>query len=131
MPGLSNTVENKILDALLSGAAYSVSSPSLALTSVAVTDADTPGTITKVAYTGYADLALVNATHFDPAAGGAKVNKAALVFASNPGPGSSTAVGFAILAGGDVVLYGSVSSLVIGANITPQFDIGTLTLSAD
>lgn len=131
MPGLGNAVENKLLNALCGGTAYTVSSPTIALTTVAVTEADTAATITKVAYTGYADRALNNAVDMAPASGGAKANQAVIAFPSNAGATSPTVVGFAILSGGDVVLYGSVVSIDVDPGIAPQFDIGTLTLSGD
>jgi hypothetical protein len=131
MPGLSNTVENKVLDALCGGTAYTVSSPKLALTTVAVTEADTAATITKPTYPGYADRNLVNSTDMTAATGGSKVNAAVLAFPTNGGTGTPTVVGFAVLSGADVVLYGSVVPLDVEPGIAPQFDVGTLTLSGD
>lgn len=131
MPGLSNNVENKILDALCGGTAYTVSSPKLALTTVAVTEADTAATITKAAYTGYADRNLVNSSDMAAAVGGSKVNSAVLAFATNTGTTTPTVVGFAVISGADVVLYGSVVPIDVDPGIAPQFDIGTLTLSGD
>jgi hypothetical protein len=131
MPGLSNSVENKLLDALCGGTAYSVSSPALALTTVAVTEADTASTITKPTYSGYVDHALNNAVDMAAAAGGAKTNKATIAFPSNAGTTTPTVVGFAVIAGGDVVLYGTVVPLDVEPGIAPQFDIGTLTITGD
>lgn len=131
MPGLSNSVENKLLDALCGGTAYTVSSPKIALTSVAVTEADTASTITKVAYTGYADRNLVNSVDMAPASGGNKVNSAILAFPTNTGGTTPTVVGFAVISGADVVLYGSVVPIDVDPGIAPQFDVGTLTLSGD
>jgi hypothetical protein len=131
MPGLSNAVENKLLNALCVLTAYTVSSNVIALTAVAVTEADTAATITKAAYGGYADRALNNAVDMAPASGGAKVNQAVIAFPTNVGATSPTVVGFAVLAGGDVVLYGSIVSVDVDPGIAPQFDIGTLTLSGD
>lgn len=132
MAGATNAVENKLLDMLCGGTGYTITSPTLALVSVAVTESDTAGTITKVSYTGYADHAIVNATDFNNASAGSKDNKVVISFPVNTGGGSATAVGFAVINNGtDVVLYGTVSSLTISTNVTPQFDIGALVLTAD
>lgn len=131
MPGLSNAVENKVLDMLLGGTDYTIGTLEIALTSVAVTEADTGGTITKVVYTGYDEVTLVHATHFNNASGGSKNNKAAITFPQNTGVTTSTAVGFAVLNGSDIVVYGSVPSTSIGPNITPEFAISALTITAD
>lgn len=132
MAGLSNAVENKILDHILAGTSYTPPDTlTIALTSVAITDSDTGGTITKVSYTGYADFSLTHATHWNSAASGAKTNKAVLSFPQNTGGTTATAIGFAILNGSDVICYGSVPSTSIGPNITPQFAISALTVTAD
>jgi hypothetical protein len=131
MPGLSNVVENKLLDALCGGTAYTVTSPKLVLVTVAVTEADTAATIVKATYSGYADHTLNNATEMGGATGGAKANSATIAYPANAGGTTQTVVGFAITAGSDVVLYGTVSPLAVDPGIAPQFDIGTLTLTAD
>lgn len=131
MSGLSNTVENKVLDSLMGGTDYHPSSPlTLALTSVAVTESDTASTITKITYTGYADHSLPS-SEWNAASGGSKTNNTAIDFPQNTGVTSPTAVGFAIISGTDVVLFGSVPSTVISPNITPEFASGALTLTAD
>lgn len=130
---LSNAVENKLLDALCGGTGYSVSSPTLALVSVAVTESDTASSITKLTYTGYADHSLNNSTEMNAASGGSKTNSAVIDFPTRTDAGATqTAVGFAILSGSDVVLYGALSSnLSITQNVQPQFDVAALTLTAD
>lgn len=131
MPGLSNAVENKLLDHLLGGTTYDPPDTlTIALVSVAVTESDTGGTITKLTYTGYADFSLTHATHWNAASGGSKNNKAAIAFPQNTGS-SQTAVGFAVLNGSDILVYGTLPSTAIGTNITPQFAISALTVTAD
>jgi hypothetical protein len=131
MPGLSNAVENKILDHLMGGPAYSPASPlALAITSVAVTESDTASTITKISYTGYADHTLPY-SEWAAASGGGKATNTVIDFPQNTGATSPTAVGFAILNGADVVLYGTVPTTVISPNITPEFASGALSITAD
>lgn len=133
MPGLSNAVENKLLDHLLGGTTYDPADTlTLALVKTsAVTESDTGGTITKLAYTSYADFALTHATHWNAASGGSKNNKAAISFPQNTGVTTETAIGFAILNGSDILVYGTLPSTVIAPNVTPQFSISALTVTAD
>lgn len=132
MAGLSNAVENKLLDHILAGTSYTPPDTlTIALTTVAVSESDTGSTITKITYTGYADFALTHATHWNGASGGVKTNKIALDFPQNTGVTSPTAVGFAVLNGTDIVVYGTVPSTTIGPNITPEFAISALSVTAD
>src|SRR3954468_19350600 len=124
MAGLSNAVENKVLDHLLAGTSYTPPDTlTIALVSVAIGDTDTGSSITKVTYTGYADFALTHATHWNAAASGAKTNKAVLSYPQNTGGTTAIAIGFAVLNGTDIICYGTVPSTSIGPNITPQFAI--------
>lgn len=131
MPGLTNTVENKVLDHLMGGTNYSPASPlTLALTTVSVTESDTAATITKISYTGYADHSLP-ISEWAAASGGGKSTNTVIDFPQNTGATSPTAVGFAIISGADVVLFGTVPTTVISPNITPEFASGALTITAD
>jgi hypothetical protein len=131
MPGLTNPVENKVLDHLMGGPGYAPASPlTLALTSVAVTESDTASTITKISYTGYADHSLPY-SEWAAASGGGKATNTVIDFPQNVGATSPTAVGFAIISGTDVVLFGTVPTTVISPNITPEFASGALTITAD
>jgi hypothetical protein len=132
MAGLSNAVENKVLDHLLAGTSYTPPDTlTIALVSTAVTESDTGSTITKVSYTGYADFALTHATHWNNAASGSKTNKAVLTWPENTGATTPTAVGFAVLNGTDIIVFGTLPSTAIAPNITPQFAINALTVTAD
>lgn len=132
MAGMSNAVENKVLDHLLGGTTYDPPDTLvLALTTVAVTETDTGATITKAGYTGYTDFALTHATHWAAASSGSKANGAAIGFPQNGGVTTSTVIGFAVLNGTDVVVYGTVPSSAIGPNVTPEFAIGDLIVTAD
>jgi len=133
MGGFSNVVELKVLDAIMGGTAYTVTSPTyIALTTVSVTESDTGSTITEATYTGYARLSVAS-SDWRAAATGQKRNLNALLFGTCTA-GSSTVVGFAICSassGGDVICFGSLASTTITVNITPQFATDALTLTLD
>jgi hypothetical protein len=134
MPGFSNTVEQKILDAIFGGTAYTVTSPVyLALTTVAVTETDTGSTITEAAYTGYARKSIASAD-MGAATTSGKTNVNPITFAGCTA-GTSTVVGFAICSAstaGDVILYGTLPSVVISTTQTPAtIAAGALTATLD
>ncbi len=121
MAGMSNVVENKVLDHIFGDGTYTVTAPVyLALVTVAVVDTDTGSTITEATYTGYARLA-IGAADMAVAASGSKTNTNALTFAPCTA-GTSTVVGFAICSAatlGDVILYGTLPSTVVSTTQTP------------
>lgn len=135
MPGFSDAVELKILDAICGGTAYTVTSPTyLALTTVAVTDAMTAATITEATYTGYARKSVAS-TDFGAAAAGSKSNVNAITFAACTA-GTSTIIGWALCStsagAGDVIVYGTCASTVISTTQTPAtVAIGALTINLD
>lgn len=134
--GFSDAVERKILDHLFDDGTYTVTGPVyLALTTVAVAEGDTAATITEATYTGYARKAIAN-TDMNAASttsnNTTKVNGNALSF---PGctAGTSTCIGFAICStssgAGDVIMFGTLPSVVISTTQTPA-TVGAGALSA-
>lgn len=134
--GFSDAVERKILDHLFGGTAYAPSSPLyLALTTVAVAEGDTAATITEATYTGYARKAVAT-TDMNAAATASnnttKTNLNALSFAGCTA-GTSTCIGFALCSSssgaGDVIMFGTLPSVVISTTQTPA-TVGAGALSA-
>lgn len=135
MAGMSNAVENKVLDHLFGDGTYTVTAPLyLAFTTVAVTDTDTGSTITEATYTGYARTA-VGAADMSAASGGSKTNSNTIT-----GPactaGTSTLAGWALLTtssgAGDIVFYGTLPNQVVSTtNTPPTVPPGALVCSLD
>jgi hypothetical protein len=136
MPGWSDADENLIIAAENGGTAYSVTAPFyVALTTVAVTDADTGSTITEpTGATGYARKSVANADMGAPAAGSSS-NVNAIVGAGITGGTQQTCIGFAkcrAATAGAVIKFGTMASTIISTQQTPwQFPVGAFTTSAD
>src|SRR4029077_11088323 len=122
MAGRSNAVELKVLELLVGKTAYTVTAPLfLALTTSAVAETDTAGSITEAAYTGYARKS-VAAADWGAAAAGQIANVNAITFAACTG-GTSTLLGFALCTSssgaGDIQAFGTLPSLVVSPTQTP------------
>lgn len=119
--GYGDATELLILAADTGGTAYGETSPTFAaLTTVAVTDADTGSTITRATYTGYADKSVAN-TDFNAAAAGAHTNLNAITWAGATAL-TSTVIGVARVTtsgGGRLIRYGTCASTVVSATNTP------------
>lgn len=133
MPGLGNAVELKVLEHIVGKTSYTMPSGLLlALTTVAVAETDTGATITRATYTGYADKSVAG-SDWGTAAAGAIANVNPITFAACTGS-TSTIIGFALLsaAGGDVIIFGTLASLVVSTTQTPvNFAAGALSATAD
>jgi hypothetical protein len=135
MAGFSDGVENKILDWLYRSVAMTPASPRfLALTTSAVNETNTAGTITEAAYTGYARLSLADAV-FGAAASGEVHNTAQQTFAACTA-GTSTVIGWAMCSSssgaGDIYHFGTCTSTVISTTQTPAtINASALSLSLD
>lgn len=136
MAGISDVVEKKILDHVTGKTTYTSPAPLyLALTTVAVVDADTGSTITEATYTGYARKQI-------PAADWAAATGTTSTSATNTTEtfaactaGTSTIIGWALCSAstaGDVVYFGTCASTVISTTQTPAtVASGALTISLD
>lgn len=135
MAGMTNAVENKVLEHLVGKTAYTVTAPLfLALTTVAVAETDTAASITEANYTGYARKS-VAAADWASASGGSISNANAITFAACTA-GTSTLLGWALCTSssgaGDIVAFGTLASLVVSTTQTPvNFAAGQLTITAD
>ena len=135
MAGFSDATENKIMDFLYRGIALTPPSPRfLALTTSAVNETNTAGTLTEAAYTGYARLSLADAV-FTAAAAGEVHNTATQTFAACTG-GTATVIGWAICSAvsgaGDIYHFGTCTSTVISTTQTPAtINASALSMSLD
>ncbi len=136
MAGMSNAVELKVLEHLVAKTSYTMpTSPTyLALTTVAVGETDTAATLTEATYTGYARKSVAG-TDWGAAAAGQIANGNAITFAACTA-GTSTVIGFALVTSssgaGDIIVFGTLSSLVVSATQTPvNFAVGALIVQAD
>ncbi len=127
----NNTAIANVGDATGLPATATAGSTQLALSSAALTDADTLLTATEIAYTGYA-----RPTQARSGAGwtvsGAVVSNAALIQfgeMSAGGPDTAVHLGLGLLATGNVLrLHQDLAAdLVINNGVNPQFAIGALT----
>jgi hypothetical protein len=135
MPGYSDAWENLGIDAENGkGTGFQITAPwYMALTTVAVTDADTGSTITEANYTGYARKS-VAAADMGASAAGSAANSAVIQFAACTA-GTSTVIGFAKCIAATVGVmqkYGTCASTTVSTTQTPaQFAIGAFTTSLD
>ena len=136
MAGLSNAVELLVLEHLVAKTSYTMpASPLyLALTTVAVAETDTAGTLTEASYTGYARKSVAG-TDWGSASAGQIANANAITFAACTA-GTSTVIGFALVTtssgAGAIQVYGTLASLVVSVTQTPvSFAVGALTITAD
>lgn len=135
MAGFSDGVEKKILDHLTGKTSYAsptVNGLYLALTTVAVTEADTAATLTEAAYGGYARKQVVPADMTAAAGTTAETHNSAVETFPNCISGSSTVIGWATCSSsagaGDVVMFGTCASTVISTTQTPP-TVGASALS--
>lgn len=135
MAGFGNAVENKVLDHLTGVADYPTPSPLyLALLTVAAGEADTAGTLTEANYTGYARLQVPRGD-WTVASAGATATRVAKQFADCTA-GTSTVIGWALVnssaGAGDVVMFGSLTSVTISTTQTPaSVASGALSMAVD
>lgn len=136
MPGYSDAWENLGIDAENGkGTGFQITAPwYMALTTVAVTDADTGSTITEATgATGYARKS-VAAADMNTSAAGAATNANAITFAGITA-GTATVIGFAKCIAATVGVmqkYGTCASTVISATQTPPtFAGGAFSTSLD
>lgn len=135
LAGFSNAVELKVLEDIVGKTSYTVTAPTyLALTTVAVGETDTAGTLTEATYTGYARKS-VAAADWNSASAGAITTANVLTFA-NCTAGTSTIIGWAVVSSsagaGDVIMFGTCTSTVISTTQTPPtVAAGALSLALD
>lgn len=132
MAGFSDAVEKKVLDHITGKTSYTSPGPLyLALTTVAVTDADTGSTITEAGYTGYARKLIATADMTAASGTSSEThNNTTETFAACTA-GTSTVIGWALCSAssaGDVVMFGTCTSTVISTTQTPA-TIATSALS--
>lgn len=116
------------------GTSFQITAPwFMALTTVAVTDADTGSTITEATYTGYARKSVAGAD-MNAAASGAATNANAIIYAACTA-GSSTCIGAAkciAVTVGVMQKYLTIASTAISTTQTPaQFAVGAFSTSLD
>lgn len=134
----SNYLENKLLDAVLGGPAFSLpATVYVALSTSAYSDASTGSSMAEVSSsgTGYARVAITNnATNWPAAANGVKQNGATITFPLASG-NWGTVVAFYICdasSAGNVLYGGDLSaSRSIATGDTASFGIGTITITED
>ena len=135
MAGLSNAVENKVLDDLTGKTTYTITSPTyLALLTTAAGEGDTAGSLVEANYTGYARKAIA-AADMSAASAGATANTVAQTFATCTA-GSSIIIGWGLCSSasgaGDLIFFGTCSSTTISTTQTPPtIAISALSLTAD
>lgn len=141
MAGLSDAVENKVLDHLFNDSAYSAPTPYLALGTGAISDSDVAasfGGTTEANYTGYLRVAIPGAT-MGAASAGAKASSGAAIVFPDCTASSSTVIAWAVvssgtarLTAGDVIIYGTCPSTTISTTATPPtIPAGQLSTTAD
>lgn len=126
MASFTDYTENSILDHVTGKASFTMPTVSVALFTVAPTDA---GGGTETTYGGYARVTTSAAT-WASSAGGAISNAAAITFPACTS-GTATIVafgGYDAPSGGNLLWYGSCS-LAVSPGITPQFPIGDLDIT--
>jgi hypothetical protein len=124
LAGFGDAVEKKILDHLTGKTAYTSPGPLyLALTTVAVAESDTGGTITEANYTGYARKQIPAADMTAAAGAASETHNSVTETFANCTAGSSTVIGWALMSSssgaGDVVMFGTCTSTVISTTQTP------------
>jgi hypothetical protein len=126
----NNTAITNIGDASGLVATSTAGSTQLALSTVALTDADTLLTATEVAYTGYARPTQARSGAGWTVSGDTVSNAALIVFGemSAGGPDTVVHLGLGFIATGDVLrLHQDLTAdLVINNGVNPQFSIGAL-----
>jgi len=136
MAGFADATELLVLDSIFGdGSTNLFTAPTyLALTTVAVGETDTAGSITEANYTGYARKSIA-AADMSAAAAGSKTNGNALTFA-NCTAGSSTVIGWGVVSSssgaGTLIVFGTCTSTVISTTQTPpNVAAGALVVNLD
>jgi hypothetical protein len=137
MAGFSNAAELDVLDTVFGdhGSIQLYTAPTyLSLTTVAVAETDTAGTLTEANYTGFARKSIA-AADMSAASAGAKTNGNTLTFA-NCTAGTSTIIGWAVVTtssgAGTVIVFGTCTSTVISTTQTPPtVNAGALSVTLD
>lgn len=132
----SNYLENKVLDGVLGGPAFTLpTTVHVALSSAAYSETATGAAMNELTGTGYARVALTNnATNWPAAVNGSKSNGTSITF---PTAGSAwgTAVTFYIVdasTGGNVLYGGDMATgRTISSGDTASFAVGALTITED
>jgi len=131
----NNTAIANIGDAGGLGASAAAGSTQLALSTAALSDADTLLTATEVAYTGYARPTQARSNVGWTVAGAVASNAALIQFGNMTagGPDTVTHLGLGFISSGDVLRLwvALTASLVINNGVNPQFAIGALTWTAN
>lgn len=135
--GKSDYLEDKILDLVLGGVAYTPpATVYIALSTAAYSSAATGVSLTEVTGDGYSRAAAPNdATTWAAASGGSKSNTASITYTPAGASGWGTVVSFYVcdLAAGGNVLYGGdlTTPRVVASGDTPVFQPGTLVFTED
>lgn len=139
MAGFSDAVEKKLLDHITGKTSYAsptVNGLYLALTTAAVLDTDTAGTITEANYTGYARKQVVPADMTAAAGTTAETHNSVQELFAAATAGTSNVIGWALCSSssgaGDVVMYGTCPTTTISATQTPAtINASQLSLTLD
>lgn len=132
--GKSNYLISKVLNWFWNAAAFTPPATLYAALWTATLSASSTGSTSgEASYTGYARVGVTaNTTNFPTSSGGAAItNGTAITFAANAGS-LQTATFFAILdasSAGNLLYWGSISSLAINPGDTPQVNSSALTAS--
>ncbi len=138
MPGLSRAVDHKVLEHIVAKTAYTMpTSPLyLALTTVAVAETDTAGTLTEATYTGYARKSVAG-TDWATASANQIANANAITFAACTA-GSSAIVGYALVTtasgAGEITAFGvwTGQPITVSTTQTPfNVAVGVLIVTVD
>ena len=135
MSSKADYLENKLLDLVLGGVAFSApANVYIALYTANPTDAGGGTEVSTATWTNYARVTKVNnATNWPAASGGSKSNGTAIDYGTATTTGSVTLTGFGILdalSGGNLLYWGVFTPSVVVQNGNPvQFAIGGLTVT--
>lgn len=137
MANMSNYLENKLIDHLLRGTAFTAPSTLyIALCTSAPTDSSTGGTLSEISGGNYARQSIAsNSTNWSATSGtdGTSSNATEIKWTSVTWSGTVTHVAICdALTGGNVLFYGALGgsqTLVSGDSIS--FGIGSLTIQID
>ena len=138
MAGFSDATEKLLIDHVVNKTAHTSATQYLALTTIAVVDADTSATITEANYTGYARLNIPG-SDWNAATGttAAATTANQKLFAACTA-GSSTVIGWALspisttAGAGNITFFGTCASTVISTTATPAtVNAGGLSVGLD
>ena len=131
---MSNTAENKVLNALLKGTDIDFRAGANLYLALFTADPTENGVFTNEAtYTGYARVVMPKSSAWTD--GGSTFTNATLLQFPQCTGGANTITHFAVCtlsSAGEVVVSGALNSpLNISSGIQPQFSIGSLSVGAD